>query len=180
MTFKDKLSFTHHSVGVATLNAFDDLRGAGARVAGLSGRLRVAAVGGMTTVVAVGLAVGGAAAATCGDQGATNPIVNLFKSATMLVITIAGIGSILMGVVGACLIMFSAGHEGRAKKGMLIVKNCVLALAIVGGIYLVRYVVTTFMASTNSAFQATDKGSGLDTCPTDLLNGSGNLGTPSK
>ena len=170
MGFKQTLSSTRQGVGTAAAEAFVSMQNGVSRVAMLSAKARISLVAGLGIFGAVAVTAAPALAVDCGEAGGagTSGIVTLFKDATFFLVTIGGIGAILMGVFGALIIMFSGGNTERARKGMTIVKNCIIALAIMGGIYLIRYAVVTFMGGANDA---ASKGAECGTANVSALNG---------
>ena len=117
----------------------------------MSLRKRIGTVLGLSLFATI-VAAPGAVAADCGAAASgTSPIITLFAQLTWYVIAIGGVGAVLVGVVGALFIMFSAGNSERATKGMTIVKNALIGLAIMGGIFLLRTAVTSFVGGTYAA-----------------------------
>jgi hypothetical protein len=80
------------------------------------------------------------------SSGAANKLFGFVNDFARLMIGFGAVGSLLMLAVGAGFIMFSAGNEGRARKGMGIVKNVVVALMIFGGGIFIKYIVLQVVA----------------------------------
>ena len=167
MGINSKLRFTRQGVGFAATEAFMTLQNGVGRVASFSAKTRISLVAGLSIFGAAAVTTA-PALADCATGAGTSGIISLFKQATFFLVTIGGIGAILMGVFGALVIMFSGGNTERARKGMTIVKNCIIALAIMGGIYLIRYAVVTFMGGANDA---ASKGAECGTANVSALNG---------
>jgi hypothetical protein len=100
-------------------------------------------------LINTGVAAAAAATATQGGctSGAAQSLFKFVEDAARLMIGFGAVGSLLMLAVGAGFIMFSAGNEGRARKGMTIVKNVVVALAIFGGGIFIKFVVLNFVGA---------------------------------
>jgi hypothetical protein len=94
-----------------------------------------------------------AASSGCGTSAAQK-LHDFLNSGAQFLIGIGAIGSLVMFVVGALFIMFSAGNESRASKGMSIVKRTVIGLIILAGGVFIKYVVLQFVqGATGSSAQ---------------------------
>jgi len=152
MSINSRLRFTRDGIGVAAIGAGIDIRSGASKAAHMSLRARIASVAGLAVACFGIFSALAVAANTCGSAAAgTSPIITLFAQLTWYVIAIGGVGAVLVGVVGALFIMFSAGNSERATKGMTIVKNALIGLAIMGGIFLLRTAVTSFVGGTSAA-----------------------------
>ena len=130
--------------GVATVQT-----GAMARAALLNdatSRVLLAVAAALTALVVNGIAFAAASTGGCKSDAATK-LFGFINDAARLMIGFGAVGSLLMLSVGAGFIMFSAGNEGRARKGMTIVKNVVVALAIFGAGVFIKYIVLNFVGA---------------------------------
>lgn len=126
--------------------------GVAARAARLSDPRSVTLLSMLVAAIAAPLintGVAAAAAANSGgcESGAAQKLFSFVEDAARLMIGFGAVGSLLMLAVGAGFIMFSAGNEGRARKGMTIVKNVVVALAIFGGGIFIKFIVLNFVGA---------------------------------
>ncbi len=80
----------------------------------------------------------------CKSSAATG-LMDFIKNAADFVIGLAAIGALLMLAIGAALIIFGGTPE-RVSKGMKIIKNVVIGLAILGAGAFIRYVVVDFVS----------------------------------
>jgi hypothetical protein len=102
----------------------------------------------VAALVAPLYASGAAFAAKGGcDSPAAEKLFNFVDEAAKLMIGFGAVGALLMLAIGAGFIMFSAGNEGRARKGMTIVKNVVIALLIFGGGIFIKFIVLNFVGA---------------------------------
>lgn len=146
----NRLRTTRSQIGDAATSGLTTVT-TSALVSGPSQRVRVAMIGLLAAMAALGIADTALAQANCSptDGDATGKIVQLISRAGTLLIAIGGIGALLMFAIGAIFIMFG-GNESRTSKGMKMVKNTVIGLAVLAGGFFLRNVVTSFVDSANS------------------------------
>lgn len=91
-------------------------------------------------------------AASCGQTTTNaNGVITLLQNVGMLMIVLGGVGALITFGAGALMIMWSGGNHGRAQKGMTMVKNTIVGLAVLAGGLFLRTVITQFVSGSTAA-----------------------------
>lgn len=123
--------------------------------------LGVGMAGGSLFTPAAAFAQAPGAPAGC-DAGRSSGLQKIVKDAATFLIVLGGTVAVLMFVIGGFLIMAGGGSRKHVQRGMGIVKNAFIGLAVmVSGIF-VRNVLTNFIGGASNDTSATN-------CITDTL-----------
>ena len=84
-----------------------------------------------------GACQGQAASSTTCQEGQTtgtspNPVVNVVQKATNLIAVIAGVGAVIIIVIGGINYATAGGSEDKAKSARAMIFNAAIGLAIIG------------------------------------------------
>lgn len=82
-------------------------------------------------------------------------LVSLFNHVGILLIGLGAVTGLISFAIGATMVMGSAGHADRVKRGMSMIKNAIIGFLIVGMGAFLRIVVTTMIKPTTEAASAT-------------------------
>lgn len=158
MTLLNRIKFTRDALSVALYQGVFELPQnlkamvVPAKGASLKSKLvRFAAVGAAATPLAL---MGGAQAyaASCANTTTNaNGVITLLQNVGMLMIVLGGVGALITFGAGALMIMWSGGNHGRAQKGMTMVKNTIIGLAVLAGGLFLRTVITQFVNGSTAA-----------------------------
>lgn len=131
-------------------------RAAGASTEGTGRRNRRLLGSGMAagSLFAPSMAMAAAPAAGC-DAGRATGLQKIVRDASMFLIVLGGSVAVLMFVIGGFMIMAGGGSRKHKQRGMDIVKNAFIGLAImVSGIF-VRTIVVNFIGGASADTSAT-------------------------
>lgn len=160
MNLTERIRFTRKAVAEAALAGVAEGHLAAFAVRGSLGRHRKLTVG----VAAFTLlsAAGWSAAATCADisgSGPVGPLADMLRTAGLTMITLGGLIALVMIALGATWIMIAAGHEGRVKRGMNMIKHSIYAVAFLAAGVFIREIVVNLVASGAGGVTGTAPGS---------------------
>lgn len=114
------------------------------RVASMSPRAKAGVTAALAAAV-FALNSGYAWAVQCGGSNAAETLTKFISSAATFMIALGGAGALLMFAVGACFIIFG-GTPSRVSKGMGMIKNAVIGLAILALGAFIKFVVLEFLS----------------------------------
>lgn len=100
-------------------------------------------------------ATGGGAGSGC-DAGRATGLQKIVKDAATFLIVLGGTVAVLMFTIGGFMIMAGGGSRKHVQKGMGIVKNAFIGLAVMVSGLFVRNVLTSFIGGASSGDASTN------------------------
>lgn len=102
-----------------------------------------------------------ALAAGCDQNDAGKSLVDFIEKLTNFVVFIGGALAILIIVVGAAMIIVATSSD-KKKKGMDYIKNAIIGLLVLGGVFLLKFIVVALVngAAGNKSNDCLESGTG--------------------